>query len=86
MNELTLDGLRKILLECAGADEELGLDGDILDVEFAELGYDSLALMETASHIQRTYGTALGDDVVVEVRTPRELIALANEAIGAAPH
>jgi acyl carrier protein len=83
MSQLTLDGLREIMLQCAGADESVDLHRDILDIEFEELGYDSLAMLETAGHIKRTYGAQL-DDTVVEARTPRELIALTNNAILAA--
>ncbi|MEV6948442.1 acyl carrier protein [Streptomyces sp. NPDC051172] len=81
MSRLTLDGLRSILLECAGADESVDLDRDILDMEFADLGYDSLAVLETVSLIQRRHGAALQDDVVLEARTPRDLIDLTNKAL-----
>lgn len=81
MTQLTLDRLKDILLECAGADEAVDLQRDILDIEFAELGYDSIALLETAGRIQRSYGARLDDNVVIKARTPRELLALTNRAI-----
>jgi minimal PKS acyl carrier protein len=81
MTQLTLDGLRQILLECAGEDEQTDLHGDILDTDFADLGYDSLALLETASRIQRQFDARLDDDAVVEARTPRDLIDLTNRAL-----
>ncbi|GGQ86115.1 acyl carrier protein [Couchioplanes azureus] len=81
MTQLTLDGLRKILLECAGEDEGVDLNGDILDVDFADLGYDSLALLETAGRIQRQFDARLDDEAVVEARTPRALIDLTNRAL-----
>jgi act minimal PKS acyl carrier protein len=81
MSELTLVGLTAILRESAGEDESSTLQGDIMDAEFSELGYDSIALMETAGRIQIDYGVVLADDVVVQARTPRELLRLVNRSI-----
>lgn len=81
MTHLTLDGLRQILLECAGEDEGTDLNGDILDTDFADLGYDSLALLETAGRIQRQFNARLDDDAVVDARTPRDLIDITNRAL-----
>jgi act minimal PKS acyl carrier protein len=72
--EFTLDDLKRILREGAGADENVDLDDEILDTEFAELGYDSLALLETAARIRREYGITLEDDVIIAARTPRALL------------
>lgn len=75
---VTLDDLRRILREGAGADENVDLDGEILDTEFTDLGYDSLALLETASRISREYAVALEDDIILAARTPRDLIKVVN--------
>ncbi|MEU9336267.1 acyl carrier protein [Streptomyces sp. NPDC048290] len=83
MSELTLTELTTILRECAGQDENTDLSGaDILDKEFKDLGYDSLAMLETAARIQIVHGVVLADDVVVEAATPRELIRLVNQSLG----
>jgi len=76
--EVTLDDLRRILREAAGAEEGVDLDGDIMDVRFEDLGYDSLALLETASRISHEFGRVLDDDVAVSATTPRELLKLVN--------
>ncbi|MFQ6851318.1 acyl carrier protein [Streptomyces sp. 35M1] len=76
----TLDDLKKALFSAAGADEGIDMAGDILDRSFTELGYDSLALLETAAFISREHGIALEDDAVTAVTTPRELIALITSA------
>lgn len=81
MAELTLDELKQILREGAGEDESVDLSGDVLDVPFMILGYDSLALLETAGRIERTYGVTLVDDAVSEAETPRLLLDLINEAL-----
>jgi act minimal PKS acyl carrier protein len=75
---LTLDDLRRILRECAGETDAADLDGDILDVEFENLGYDSLALLETAGQIGDEYGVELEDDIATSARTPRELLEAVN--------
>ncbi|MFK4070899.1 acyl carrier protein [Streptomyces sp. NPDC029674] len=78
-----LADLTRILLEGAGADDGVDLDGDILDRDFEDLGYESLALLETAGRIEREYGIALDDDVFAENRTPRALIAAVNGRLSA---
>ncbi|MER7826609.1 MULTISPECIES: acyl carrier protein [Streptomyces] len=67
----TLDDLKRILLEGSGAPEGGGLDLDSLDTEFSDIGYDSLALLETASRIEREYGIELDESVMGEATTPR---------------
>ncbi|MGW0905778.1 acyl carrier protein [Streptomyces sp. NPDC002853] len=75
----TLEDLKRILLEGAGAAEGVDLDGDILDTPFEDLGYESLAMLETSSRIEREYGVTLDEDMVTDAATPRRFI----EAVGA---
>jgi act minimal PKS acyl carrier protein len=74
----TIEDLKRILLEGAGADEGVDLDADILDTDFEELGYESLALLETGGRIEREYGISLDDDIFADNRTPRALVAAIN--------
>ncbi|MER5950506.1 acyl carrier protein [Streptomyces sp. NPDC001904] len=74
----TLNDLRTVLLEAAGTDEDVDLAGDILDNDFEELGYESLALLETAGRIERTRGISLDEEALAGARTPRQLIDLVN--------
>ncbi|MER6074202.1 MULTISPECIES: acyl carrier protein [unclassified Streptomyces] len=83
--ELTLTELTRILRESAGADESVNLDGDILDTPFAELGYDSLALLEAASRVEREVGIKLSEDALGDAETPRLFLALVNEPVTATP-
>ena len=76
--EFTIDDLKRILLDGAGADEGIDLDGDILDTDFETLGYESLALLETGGRIEREFGITLDDDVFTDNSTPRSLIAAVN--------
>ncbi|MEH6374640.1 acyl carrier protein [Streptomyces sp. KLMMK] len=73
-NTFTLADLKRILLEGSGAPEGGGLDGDILDTEFSDIGYDSLALLETTSRIEREYGIELDEDVIGDATTPRAFL------------
>jgi minimal PKS acyl carrier protein len=77
--ELTIADLTRILRECAGADEDVDLDGDILEMTFEDLGYDSLALLNTAGRIERDLSIKLPDETVAEAKTPRALLATVNE-------
>ncbi|WP_420497261.1 acyl carrier protein [Parafrankia sp. FMc2] len=78
---MTIDDLRRILVECAGDVQEGEPAGDIRDVAFEELGYDSLALMETSARITTEFGVAVPDDRLADLRTPRELLDLVNDAL-----
>jgi act minimal PKS acyl carrier protein len=77
----TLDDLRRILIDAAGEDESYNLDGDILDTDFEELGYESLALLETGGRIEREYGISLDEEVLSIANTPRLLIDTVNSGL-----
>ncbi len=76
--QFTVEDLRRILVASAGAAEGLALGPDTTDETFENLGYDSIALIETGSQIQREFGISLNDSDVMEALTPRELIAVVN--------
>ena len=82
--QLTLDDLRRILRAAAGEAEGANLDSDIDDTRFSDLGYDSLALLETTGRIERELGVRLDDALVVDARTPRELLGAVNAQLLAA--
>ncbi|MEU0932522.1 MULTISPECIES: acyl carrier protein [unclassified Embleya] len=75
---MDIDALREILVACAGEDEAVNLDGDVLDRSFEELAYDSLALIECAARIKQLHGVEIPDDALVDLRTPRALLDLVN--------
>ncbi|MFL6130659.1 MAG: beta-ketoacyl synthase N-terminal-like domain-containing protein [Mycobacteriales bacterium] len=78
----TLSDLNAILIAAVGADESISLDGDILDLGFGDLGYESLALLETSGRIQREYGVTLDDSVLIDA-TPRTLLEAVNAQLDA---
>jgi minimal PKS acyl carrier protein len=81
--EFTLEDLRTLLRAAAGEEEGIDLDADILDLPFEDLGYDSLALLETGSRIEREHGIELPDSTVTEAPTPRALLAAVNALLSA---
>ncbi|OXM55200.1 acyl carrier protein [Amycolatopsis alba] len=86
MNQLTIEDLREILRSSVGVDEGVDLDADIHDVEFAELGYDSLAILELAGQLQRRYGVTISDDVALDMRTPAEALRTINRQLERTAH
>ncbi|MEU7024550.1 acyl carrier protein [Streptomyces sp. NPDC046203] len=81
MAEFTLEDLIRILRAGAGVDEQTDLDGEIADTPLADLGYDSLALLETATRIEREYGLRIPDGGLEHKRTPREIVDYVNARI-----
>jgi minimal PKS acyl carrier protein len=77
--DVTIEDLKSVLRSCAGEADDIDLDTDILDREFEDLGYDSLALLETAAQISQEYGVELDDDAMLAARTPRQLLDLIND-------
>jgi minimal PKS acyl carrier protein len=80
---ITLRELQDIMRECAGEDESVESFEQAPDTTFEDLGYDSLALLETHSRIKRDYGIELPDDEVTVLRTPKELADLVNTQLSA---
>ena len=78
MRQITLRELQDIMRECAGEDELAQPLENAADQPFEELGYDSLALLETHSRIKRDYGVELTEDEGARITTPRELIDFVN--------
>ena len=80
MHEFTIEDLKRIVREGAGEDAA-ALDGDVLDRSFQDLGYDSLAVLETVSRVSREVGVALPDELVTEADTPGRMVQLVNDAM-----
>ncbi|MFF4584984.1 acyl carrier protein [Streptomyces sp. NPDC000345] len=83
MTALRLDDLTRLLRECAGSDESVDLEGDVLDLTFADLGYDSLAILELTGVVEREHHIRLDEEAVPEADTPRRYLDLVNAALAA---
>lgn len=81
MRKLTVEELKRIMRQCAGDDGASAMNGDITDMGFEELGYDSLALLETAGLVQREYGVLFEEDGLAEITTPGEFVRSVNELL-----
>jgi minimal PKS acyl carrier protein len=83
MAEFGIETLVQLLKESAGEEEGIDFSGDIMDLEFELLGYDSLAMFNTVSRIERENGIQLPDSVVADARTPRALLDEINTRLQA---
>ena len=77
----TLDALLEVMRSCAGVEDSVQLDVSNADVEFEELGYDSLALLEVAAQVQRQYGVTMPDEAVEYMLTPNQAVEYINEQL-----
>ena len=77
--KFTLDDLRELMRSSAGVDDSVDIDGDIADLTFEELGYDSLAVLEMASQVQRTYSVPMPDESTEYMTTPQLAVDYINE-------
>ncbi|TYB47978.1 acyl carrier protein [Actinomadura chibensis] len=81
MREIRFADLRRLLVESAGELDGVELTEDVIDEPFDSIGYDSLALMETAAAVSKEYGADIPDDSLGDVETPRQFLELANAAL-----
>jgi len=84
MSELTMDRLAEIMRTAAGDEDTAKAQREIDDVPFADLGFDSLALLETVALIKRENGVKLADDELTDLKTPRELLDRVNAELARA--
>ena len=83
MTTLTIEDLQRIMTECAGVDDPADLSGDIADVPFEQLGYDSLALIESVARISQELGVRIPEPELSELQTPRHLLDFVNSVVPA---
>ncbi|MCX4527172.1 MULTISPECIES: acyl carrier protein [unclassified Streptomyces] len=81
MYQITISDLQTIMRQCAGEDEDALSLEQAPDRPFEELGYDSLALLETLSRIERDYGVELCEDKVGGIDTAAELVDFVNSLL-----
>lgn len=79
MTEFTANDLRRIMRSTVGVGDGVDLDGDILDTPFAELGYDSLALLEITGQVKREFSIEIPEEEVGDLETPRQAIESINQ-------
>jgi act minimal PKS acyl carrier protein len=78
MTGLTLDELLTIIKQAGGAWNPVDAGTDIADVPYTELGYDSLALLEVLTRIERRLQVKISEETVIDTATPGETLASVN--------
>lgn len=78
IDTFTLDHLREILRPDPAVDDGVAITAVNAGNEFADLGYDSLALIELASQLRRRYGVEIPDDALAAMTTPTDAVAFVN--------
>lgn len=81
MQPLDIKDLVVLLRTNAGDSDTFDLDGDVLDVPFDELNYDSLALLQVTGAIERDYEVALDEEALEEAETPRQYLKVVNQVL-----
>lgn len=81
MRELTIEQLKDFLHKAIGEDEAVDLSGDVLDTPFTDLGFDSLAVIDTTSKVERHFGIKLPEDEAEVAHTPRAFLDLVNQEL-----
>jgi minimal PKS acyl carrier protein len=84
MSQVTLDDLLQIMRTCSGRDEAVSLSEDATETEFLELGYDSLAVLEIVTQVQRQFGLAISDEDIETLTTPASMLEYINGNLTAA--
>jgi minimal PKS acyl carrier protein len=86
VHRFNLDDLRAIIRASVGESDDVDLDGPVGETSYAELGYDSLALLEIAARIEQRLGVSMPDGLCL-TDTPAATVALVDgllaEAVGA---
>ncbi|MFF9621178.1 acyl carrier protein [Streptomyces griseosporeus] len=84
MPQFTVDDLKDLLVKAAGESADApALTAADVELSFADLGYDSLAMLEVAGLVQHHFRVTLDDDVVTTADTPRKFLDLVNGLITA---
>ncbi|MGP4046381.1 methyltransferase [Streptomyces sp. 2A115] len=84
--EFTLEELIELIETHAGEPDEGELDVTVVDVLFQELGYDSIRLLEVISQIKQRYGLDLAEEILAEMRTPRQILDAINGLLRSREH
>jgi minimal PKS acyl carrier protein len=84
IRQFSADDLHRILIEGAGEAEGVVLGPDTVDMTFDDLGYESIALLETGSRIEREFDVRLSDEEVLNAQTPSGLVDAVNARLRAA--
>ncbi|MFJ8863922.1 acyl carrier protein [Streptomyces sp. NPDC102451] len=84
MATFTQMDLVRHIREAAGEDEGFDLDGEIGDITFTDMGYDSVAMVEVTLLVERELGISVPEDERAgKTATPKQFVELVNELLPA---
>ncbi|MFG2194373.1 acyl carrier protein [Streptomyces sp. NPDC048639] len=83
MSTISFDDLKAIMSRCTGELDGRELTEADLATSFTEIGYDSLAVLEIASQIQREYDLQIPDEAIEEMDSPKAVIDYVNATLAA---
>jgi minimal PKS acyl carrier protein len=84
MKEMTQDEFKGFLLRAVGDDDSIDLSGDIRSASFAELGFDSLAIIDATAKIEQHYQIKLPESQTAGAATAGEFLDLVNGELAVA--
>lgn len=74
MTTFGLEDLKRLLTSDSNTGDGSEITESSLTDEFTELGYDSLALLELVSKVERDFGIKLPDDALENMLTPKSTV------------
>lgn len=77
--KIGIEDVWNALVEGSGADDADSLLEDLKSLTFDELGYDSLAVLETGLRLRRETGASVPDAAIAGAQSAEELVQLINE-------
>ena len=88
MTTFGLEDLKRLLTSDSNTGDGSEITESSLTDEFTELGYDSLALLELVSKVEREFGIKLPDDALENMLTPKSTVDYISARIaeGGEPH
>jgi minimal PKS acyl carrier protein len=80
---ITMDDVKRALVAGSGIGPGVDLDRDLTVKSFREMGYDSLAVLETGLRLGRENDVEIDDEVFTDLETPQQLLEQLNLALSA---
>ncbi|MFJ8107281.1 acyl carrier protein [Streptomyces sp. NPDC096132] len=83
MSTISFEDLKAIMSRCIGELDGQEITENDLGTSFTDLGYDSLAVLEIASQVQREYGLKIPDEAIESMDSPQAVIDYVNTSLAA---
>jgi minimal PKS acyl carrier protein len=84
VSSINIEQVWTLLRQSVGVDESVSLGEEMAHRDFAELGYDSLAVLHIVSRIEQEYGVSIDEDAAVGLTTAADIVTFVNQHLGKA--